>query len=183
MSTRSSKNLSALRLRPHHLLCIQNYRGHGYSSTFNEKMKAVIARLQSADGARVEITDGTDDLCMTCPHRRDKACESDHPALFDSLVCANTGIAPGDTFTWKLAAASPDFCPDELSEITRCRSSDSCPAGQSEITLCRSADHCPHESSPQRNSRIPVMSKELLEKCCPGCSWLELCREIISNAQ
>lgn len=167
MSTRSSKNLSALRLRPHHLLCIQNYRGHGYSSTFNEKMKAVIARLQSADGARVEITDGTDDLCMTCPHRRDKACESDHPTLFDSLVCANTGIAPGDTFTWKLAAAGPDSCPD----------------GQSGNAFCRSADHCPDENSPQRNSRIPVMSKELLEKCCPGCSWLELCREIISNPQ
>ena len=39
-----------LRLRPHHFLCIQNYRGHGYSPAFDEKMKSVIASLRRPSG-------------------------------------------------------------------------------------------------------------------------------------
>lgn len=34
-----------VRLRPHHLLCMQTFVGNGYSEAFVENMKQVLARL------------------------------------------------------------------------------------------------------------------------------------------
>lgn len=52
----ASKSKPLLHLRPHHLLCIQNYRGHGYSNAFHEKMTAVIEALGTPAGTAVELT-------------------------------------------------------------------------------------------------------------------------------
>lgn len=128
-----------LRLRPHHLLCIQNYRGHGYSRDFHQKMTAVIEVLRSPSGAEVLLTGGADDLCGFCPHCRDGSCESINPDRFDALVCAHTQTAPGDTFTWKLSPGT-DMSP------------------------------------------VPPVTKDLLEECCSGCSWFDLCLEILSGS-
>ncbi len=144
MTSTISDNSPALLLRPHHLLCIQNYRGRGYSAGFHEKMSAVISKLKSSDGAAVKLIDGADDLCMACPHLQDGSCESESPDCFDRLVCARTGAAPGDTFIWKLPLNRFDDSPDGF--------------------------------------QVPAMSRELLEECCPGCSWLELCMKIVSGS-
>lgn len=99
-----------LHLRPHHFLCIPNYRGHGYSSRFDEKMKAVIAQLQEGSGAEVRITQGVDDLCGACPHCTGSCCDSEMPALFDSRFLALTGLAAGDSVIWN----SPEMHPGSL---------------------------------------------------------------------
>lgn len=99
-----------LHLRPHHFLCIPNYRGHGYSSRFDEKMKAVIAQLQGGSGAEVRITQGVDDLCGACPHCTGSCCDSEMPALFDSRFLALTGLAAGDSVIWN----SPEMHPGSL---------------------------------------------------------------------
>lgn len=130
-------NAPVLRLRPHHLLCIQNYRGHGYSIDFHQKMTAVIESLQSPSGAEVFLARGADDLCGSCPHCRYSSCESDNPDRFDALVCAQIQAAPGDTFIWKLSPGTG-------------------------------------------KSPVPAVTKDLLEKCCCGCSWFDLCLEILS---
>ena len=138
-STASNASAARLHLRPHHLLCIQNYRGHGYSSDFDQKMTSVIEALQSPSGAVVVLTGGADDLCGSCPHCRDGSCESDNPDRFDAHVCDQIQAAPGDSFIWKL--------------------------------------------SPGTNiSPVPPVTKDLLEKCCGGCSWLDLCLEILSDS-
>ena len=131
--------IPSLRLRPHHLLCIQNYRGHGYSSDFHQKMTSVIEDLRSLSGAAIVLTGGADDLCGSCPHCRDGSCESDNPDRFDALVCAHTQTAPGDTFTWKLSQGTDMF-------------------------------------------PVPPVTKDLLEKCCSGYSWFNLCLEILSGS-
>ena len=138
-SNASAASDARLHLRPHHLLCIQNYRGHGYSSDFDQKMTSVIEALRSPSGAEVVVTGGADDLCGSCPHCRDGSCESDNPGRFDSFVCAHTQTSPGDTFTWKLSLGT-DMSP------------------------------------------VPPVTKVLLEKCCSGCSWLDLCLEILSDS-
>lgn len=143
MTSTVSNNTPVLLLRPHHLLCIQNYRGHGYSTGFHEKMSAVISTLKSSNGAAVKLIEGADDLCIACPHLRDGSCESEFPDCFDRLVCARTGAAPGHTFIWKLLPNCFEHSPDGF--------------------------------------QVPAMSRELLEECCPGCSWLELCMEIVSG--
>ena len=61
-----------LHLRPHHFLCIPNYRGHGYSSRFDEKMKAVVS--VTFDNCFVvhdiKIIDGQDRLFIAMPSRK-----------------------------------------------------------------------------------------------------------------
>ena len=94
--------MAALHLRPHHLLCIQNYRGHGYSEGFNQKMLAVIEVLQQAGGAQVRIIEGADDLCSSCPNCSGGECTSGNPALFDSLVLQRTCLVPGDEISLQL---------------------------------------------------------------------------------
>ena len=136
-----------LNLRAHHLLCIQNYRGHGYSFSFDEKMREVIAALQSDSGETVRLIEGTDDLCAVCPHSRGSSCESVTPSLFDSRVFAHTGFVPGETFVWKLGKGT-------------------------------SAQ--PSAGFPEHTPEVPVMTKSLLKKCCCGCSWMDLCMEILS---
>ena len=136
--TVSRKDQNVLHLRPHHLLCIQNYRGHGYSADFHQKMEEVIAALKSPLGAAVLLTEGPDDLCGSCPHCINGSCESDNPDRFDALVCDHTKAAPGDTFTWTLSPG-------------------------------------------EDRSHVPPVTKDLLEKCCCGCSWFDLCLEILSE--
>lgn len=55
-----------IRLRPHHLLCIRFFTGHGYSQEFTRNMYAVLDSLSK--GQRVKIVSGMDDLCAFCPN-------------------------------------------------------------------------------------------------------------------
>lgn len=141
--------MAALHLRPHHLLCIQNYRGHGYSEGFNQKMLAVIEVLQQAGGAQVRIIEGADDLCSSCPNCSGGECTSGNPALFDSLVLQRTCLVPGDEISLQLRGGCRGFCLLPVSGM---------PAG--------------------RATALPGMTRVLLEECCPGCSWQDLCFEI-----
>lgn len=173
-----------LHLRPHHFLCIPNYRGHGYSSRFDEKMKAVIAQLQEGSGAEVRITQGVDDLCGACPHCTGSCCDSEMPALFDSRFLALTGLAAGDSVIWKLpgnASGESDYSMGAQASSGAGNSLEaegSLEAGSS----LRVEDSLGAESFLGANSsRIPAMSGELLEACCTGCSWKDLCMEIIAD--
>ena len=139
-----------LRLRPHHFLCIQNYRGHGYSPAFDEKMKSVIASLRRPSGAWIRIVHGSDDLCAACPHCRNGVCDSAAPERFDALVLAHAGFKEGDTIVWKL------------------------PGGQDPP----SADDESYDQIRTDPYGIPIMCRALLDACCPGCSWKDLCTEI-----
>jgi uncharacterized protein len=57
-----------IRLRGHHLLCLQGFSRHGYSPEFVENMKAVYEYLGANPDALVEIVSGPDLLCECCPH-------------------------------------------------------------------------------------------------------------------
>lgn len=150
-SSASHDDFSLLRLRPHHFLCIQNYRGHGYSPAFDEKMKSVIAALRSPSGARIRIVHGSDDLCAACPHCRDGVCDSASPERFDALVLAHTELKVGDTIVWRL------------------------PAGQDPLSAAKGSAG-QFRTDPYG---IPIMCRALLDVCCPGCSWKDLCTEIL----
>ena len=142
-----------LRLRPHHFLCIQNYRGHGYSPAFDEKMESVIAALRRSSGAGIIVTHGSDDLCAACPHCRDGGCDSASPERFDALVLALAGFKEEDTIVWKL------------------------PAGQDLSSAAGSSSDQIHADP----YGIPIMCKALLDVCCPGCSWKDLCIDILKR--
>lgn len=90
-----------LRLRPHHGMCILNFRGHGYSDAFSVHMAETVAQLKAHPETEIEITDVCDDLCSVCPHREGSACTSPRPPLFDQNVLRRTGLAAGQRVTWE----------------------------------------------------------------------------------
>ena len=63
-------NGKAIRLRPHHGLCIRHFTGKGYSPAFVENMARVIAGLRAAPETDIELTAGADVLCASCPHNQ-----------------------------------------------------------------------------------------------------------------
>jgi len=52
------------RLRGHHFVCLQFFRGEGYSAKFVENLTDVVARAADAPALLVE---GADDVCAACP--------------------------------------------------------------------------------------------------------------------
>lgn len=77
---------SILHLRPHHLLCLQTFVGHGYSDEFVAQMTLVKRQLAEDPLTPIELFSGTDDLCAHCPNCVEGKCTSEKPALFDRLV-------------------------------------------------------------------------------------------------
>jgi uncharacterized protein len=71
-------NPDTIRIRAHHLLCIQGFQGKGYSAEFVENMRQKIDFLKNNPSKRVQITDEWDEICASCPHLEKNICsESD----------------------------------------------------------------------------------------------------------
>lgn len=56
--------MSAVSLRGHHLVCLQFFRGEGYSAEFVENLEGVIER---ATDAQARVVAGADAVCAVCP--------------------------------------------------------------------------------------------------------------------
>lgn len=86
-----------IRLRPHHLLCLQTYAGKGYTPAFTANYDMIAARL--SQGEDIEIVEGPDDICTPLltepdPHCwRDSVTQRDQQAAADlqPLLTANSG--------------------------------------------------------------------------------------------
>lgn len=87
------------RLRGHHLICLQFFRGEGYSEEFVLALTRVLERLESLPA---ELVAGADDVCAACPELgADGRCASGSAggepeiARIDALACELLGLAPG----------------------------------------------------------------------------------------
>ena len=138
-------------LRPHHLLCLQTFVGHGYSPEFTAHMTYVKSFLDADPHAPITLVNGPDDLCGHCPNCVGNTCTSPKPALFDHLVAQKLNL-----HNVQYAAANKKA--DALIAS----------AGSLEST------------TPMTIHGIPStlrMTSQLLDECCPGCEWKELCME------
>lgn len=95
------------RIRGHTLLCLQGFKGKGYSETFVAKMKGIHEELFNEPERSVEIVVGPDDICSACPHLGEGGCtldgadaESDVKRK-DDEVAALLGIYPGRGYRWE----------------------------------------------------------------------------------
>ncbi len=91
----------AFRLRPHHLLCVQGYRGKGYDERFCETMGRIARTLTEDPTLSVTIVDGPDDICAVCPHLRDGRCTWDEAGEasvreHDAALLEALGLEDGD---------------------------------------------------------------------------------------
>ena len=90
-------------LRPHHLLCIQKYTGHGYDEKFTQHMNETVKTL--SEGASVTLREGCDDLCGACPNNISGKCTSlDKVRYMDESVLKACGLLYGTTGEWSQLA-------------------------------------------------------------------------------
>ena len=94
-----------MNIRPHHILCIQKFTGHGYNEEFTDHMKEVVSRLRSKPETYITVREGCDDLCRMCPNQEDGACTSlEKVNAMDTAVLRVCGIAYEDTVSWEKIA-------------------------------------------------------------------------------
>lgn len=55
-------------LRAHHILCIQGFRGKGYSEEFVSNMKVIIDYLENNENKKIKIINNPDHICLSCPN-------------------------------------------------------------------------------------------------------------------
>jgi hypothetical protein len=110
-----------IRLRGHHLLCLQTYKGLGYSEGFVRGMDAIAERLNA--GETVEIVEGPDDICAGWAHDPANHCDAARAAARDASALAafsqmlGSPIAPGVRIPEAgrlIASARPMFASGEL---------------------------------------------------------------------
>jgi hypothetical protein len=63
-SARSTPAAGRVRLRGHHLVCLQFYRGEGYSAEYVENLETLVERCLAVPAL---VVDGADDVCAPCP--------------------------------------------------------------------------------------------------------------------
>ncbi len=64
-----------LKIRAHHLLCIQGFQGYGYNKDFVKNMTEVIKNIDS--NPEVEIITECDIICSCCPHNVEGVCQKE----------------------------------------------------------------------------------------------------------
>lgn len=64
---------NGVRVRPHHLLCTEFFKGYGYSGDFTANMARVIDEL-NADDPTVRLVAEADIVCVRCPNNNGGVC-------------------------------------------------------------------------------------------------------------
>ena len=86
-----------MKLRPHHLLCVQGFVGKGYNERFTSNMTAVVMELRECKEVLLEIIFSTDDVCSACPKMINKGVCADDILVkeIDKRVVTYFGITEG----------------------------------------------------------------------------------------
>lgn len=89
------------KLRGHHLICLNFFRGEGYSVDFIRNIHSVIEK------ECIEIVEGHDDVCAKCPYLKDGKCNNkeytDEMIHYqDSEALRLLGFKPGMNVNWKM---------------------------------------------------------------------------------
>ena len=85
-------------LRGHHLICLNFFKGEGYSQEFVEALFSVLS------AERFTISEGFDDVCKACPGWQPQdGCVTygeDYIRRIDSLALSLLKLRPGDEVGW-----------------------------------------------------------------------------------
>ena len=103
---RDDDSSASVRLRGHTLLCLQGFRGEGYSSEFIANMAAIHRTLTDHPEVLVEVLASPDAVCAACPHRHPSGCmlngERSEEEMIeqDHEVLRRLGLKLGDRLRW-----------------------------------------------------------------------------------
>jgi hypothetical protein len=60
-----------LKIRAHHLCCIQGFQGYGYSSVFVANLRAVTSDIKTYPSRPLKLVSECDIICVSCPGKRE----------------------------------------------------------------------------------------------------------------
>lgn len=63
-----------IKIRAHHLLCLQGFQGYGYDQDFTSGMEKILQILKSDPSPKIEIIKEADDICKICPNLSEDQC-------------------------------------------------------------------------------------------------------------
>ncbi len=85
-----------LKLRAHHILCIEFFEGKGYSDEFVREMKGIIKKLNT-DNPDIVLSAGCDIICKACPNNADGRCADEQKVCgFDQRCMQALGVKCGE---------------------------------------------------------------------------------------
>jgi hypothetical protein len=93
-----------IRLRGHHLICLNYYRGEGYDRVFIENLEDIMRRANQ--GEKIEVVAGADDICRVCPTLRGGKCVA-KPGMdaeirkLDTQATAHLAVEIGARVLWR----------------------------------------------------------------------------------
>lgn len=95
-----------IRIRAHHLLCMQGFQGYGYDDEFTRRMGEIIAFLESDPTQIIEITTEIDEICRVCPNLIGKQCVNDQDYKINKMdvyVIKNSNFGEKRTISFERA--------------------------------------------------------------------------------
>jgi len=65
-----------MKIRIHHLLCMQGFQDKGYNEEFVKNMTEVVNIFKNDSKTKVTIITALDSICKCCPHKQGEICVS-----------------------------------------------------------------------------------------------------------
>ncbi len=65
-----------MKIRAHHILCMQGFQGYGYSALFSKNMSEIIIELKDNPDKDIKIITECDEICKCCPHKKHDICKN-----------------------------------------------------------------------------------------------------------
>ncbi len=98
-----------MKLRPHHLLCINFFVGKGYDKKFTQNMNNIINELRANQKSQVFLTCSKDSICECCPNLSGETCVTDEKvSAYDRRVLETCGLSPEHSYSFHYLAKSVD---------------------------------------------------------------------------
>ena len=63
-----------IRIRAHHILCMQGFQGLGYSEEFTINLANIIEKIRNNPSFFVKVVTEADSICKHCPHLQEDVC-------------------------------------------------------------------------------------------------------------
>ncbi|MDP1808839.1 MAG: DUF1284 domain-containing protein [Actinomycetota bacterium] len=108
-----------INLRPHHLLCLTGWQGHGYDQAFTDNFNRIAIKLRA--GELVRLVAGNDDICACCPKVETVDCREEFPAAIDERLLKRLGISGNSVYKleWLNGLIKKKVAASDLDDICR----------------------------------------------------------------
>ena len=94
--------MEKIRLRPHHLLCLQKFVGEGYDGVFTKNLAKIVEFLSSNPETEITLIEGCDEVCASCPDKFEGVCTDGEKVIkLDSGVLDTCKLNYGISDSWK----------------------------------------------------------------------------------